>query len=541
VVAPASLLRAAYRIAPLKGDPNVIDLLTPTSNPLRAGMRSARTVEPCVLVIFGATGDLTHRKLLPALYNLAIEQPLPPQFSVVGVARRPFTDEQFRQQAFASVNTFSRRRASDNPSVWETFSKGLFYCQAQFDDPHGYDQLKQLLEKLDRERGTSGNRIFYLATPPAFYSTIADRLSSSGVSHRGRADETHGYSRIIIEKPFGHDYASAEALNSEVNKGFAEKQIYRIDHYLGKETVQNIMVLRFGNGIFEPIWNRRYIDNVQITVAESLGIEGRGEYYDSAGAIRDMVQNHMMQLLTLTAMEPPITFEADAVRDEKVKVLRAIPQLHDSDIVIDTVRGQYGPGFVGAERVPGYCDEPEVARDSHTETYVALKLLIENWRWAGVPFYLRTGKRLTKRVTEVAIQFKRPPYLLFQGTGPERIQPNVLSMRIQPNEGISLRFMAKVPGQEMQLRSVNMDFLYGSSFGVEPPDAYERLLLDCMFGDPTLFTRIDETELAWQLVDTIVARWKKSGPPVVQYEPGTWGPKEADALIEGDGRTWRRL
>ncbi len=518
----------------------MIDLMAPASNPLRAGMRSARTLEPCVLVIFGATGDLTHRKLLPALYNLAIEQPLPPQFSVVGVARRPFTDEQFRQQALDSVNEFSRRRPV-NPSVWETFSKGLFYCQSQFDDINGYGQLKELLDKLDRERGTQGNRIFYLATPPTFYPVIGKLLSESGVAHRGRPDETHGYSRIIIEKPFGHDGQSAESLNEELNKGFSEKQIYRIDHYLGKETVQNIMVLRFGNGIFEPIWNRRYVDNVQITVAESLGVEGRGEYYDSAGAIRDMIQNHMMQLLTLTAMEPPNNFEADAVRDEKVKVLRAIPPLHDREIAIDTVRGQYGRGFVGPELVPAYCDEEEVKKDSHTETYVAVKLLIENWRWAGVPFYLRTGKRLTKRVTEIAIHFKRPPYLLFHGTGSERLQPNILSMRIQPNEGISLRFMAKVPGQEMHLRSVNMDFLYGSSFGVEPPEAYERLLLDCMFGDPTLFTRIDETELAWQLVDTIVAGWQSFNTPIVQYEPGTWGPKEADALIERDGRTWRRL
>jgi glucose-6-phosphate 1-dehydrogenase len=503
-------------------------------------MRSTRTVQPCILVIFGATGDLTHRKLLPALYNLAIEQPLPPQFTVVGVARRPFTDEQFRAEALESINTFSRRRPV-NPSVWETFARGLFYCQTQFDDINGYRALAERLAMLDRERGTGGNRIFYLATPPSFYTTIGNLLSESGNAKRGVASGDNGWTRIIVEKPFGHDLASAQALNAELDKGFSEDQIYRIDHYLGKETVQNIMVLRFGNGIFEPVWNRRYIDNVQITVAETVGVEGRGEYYEEAGAIRDMVQNHMMQLLTLTAMEPPVAFGADSVRDEKVKVLRAIPPLQDTEIVADTVRGQYGPGLLGGEVVPGYRKEPEVSANSQTETYIALKLQIENWRWAGVPFYLRTGKRLTKRVTEIAIQFKRPPYLLFQNSGAEQIQPNVLSLRIQPNEGISVRFIAKVPGQEMRLRSVNMDFLYGSSFGVEPPEAYERLLLDAMVGDATLFTRIDETELAWQLVDTIVAAWDKTQTHIAQYEPGTWGPKEADALIERDGRTWRRL
>ena len=514
--------------------------LTLAPNPLRQGMRSARTVQPCVLVIFGATGDLTHRKLLPALYNLAIEQPLPAQFSVVGVARRPFSDDEFRQQALDSINTFSRRRPV-NPAIWDTFSKGLFYCQSQFDDPAGYEKLGELLDRLDTERGTQGNRIFYLATPPNFYGSIGELLSSSGVAKRNPADMQHGWSRIVVEKPFGHDLASARELNANLNKGFKENQIYRIDHYLGKETVQNIMVMRFGNGIFEPIWNRQYIDNVQITVAEAIGIEGRADYYEQAGAIRDMVQNHMMQLLTLTAMEPPNTFGANAVRDEKVKVLRAIPPLMESEIASDTVRGQYGPGLVGGEAVPGYCQEKNVDPHSQTETFVALKLLIENWRWAGVPFYLRTGKRLTKRVTEIAIQFKRPPYLLFQGAGADQMQPNVLSMRIQPNEGISLQVSAKVPGQEMKLRTVNMDFLYGSSFGVEPPEAYERLLLDAMLGDSTLFTRIDETELAWTLVDTIVRAWDTTKTPLPQYEPGTWGPKEADALIERDGKTWRRL
>jgi glucose-6-phosphate 1-dehydrogenase len=517
----------------------MIDTASPVVNPLRAGMRSARTVEPATVVIFGATGDLTHRKLLPALYNLAVEQPLPPQFSIVGVARRPFSHEEFRAQALEAVNTHSRLRPV-SPSVWETFSQGLFYCQSQFGDVHGYERLGELLDQIDRERGTGGNRIFYLATQPSFYPTIADLLTLSGVSRRSREGEP-GWSRVVIEKPFGHDYASAQALNAELSKGFRESQIYRIDHYLGKETVQNIMVLRFGNGIFEPIWNRQYIDHVEITVAEALGVEGRGEYYEEAGAIRDMIQNHMMQLLTLTAMEPPATFGADSVRDEKVKALRAITPLIESEIAQETVRAQYGLGLVDGKRVPGYCQEEGVQPNSLTETYVALKLNIENWRWAGVPFYLRTGKRLTKRVTEIAIQFKRPPYLLFHGTGADQMEPNVLSMRIQPNEGISLRFNAKVPGQEMRLQSVNMDFLYGSAFGKEPPEAYERLLLDCMLGDATLFTRIDETLLAWKLVDTIIRAWRENNAPMASYEPGAWGPPEADALIEREGRTWRRL
>ena len=510
------------------------------SNPLRQGLRSTRAVQPCVLVIFGATGDLTHRKLLPALYNLAIEQPLPPQFTVVGVARRPFSDDEFRQQALDSINTFSRRRPV-NQSVWDTFSKGLYYSQSDFDDPEGYKKLGELLDRLDQERGTQGNRIFYLATPPNFYGDIGALLSSSGVAKRGVESGGGGWSRIVVEKPFGHDLASARALNAQLNTGFSENQIYRIDHYLGKETVQNIMVLRFGNGIFEPIWNRRYIDHVQITVAESIGIEGRADYYEQAGAIRDMVQNHMMQLLTLTAMEPPVNFGADSVRNEKVKALRAIPPLQEAEISSDTVRGQYGPGLVGGESVPGYRQEKGIDPHSQSETFVAAKLLIENWRWAGVPFYLRTGKRLPKRVTEIAIEFKRPPYLLFQGSGADGLAPNVLSMRIQPNEGISLQVSAKVPGQEMRLRTVNLDFLYGSSFGVEPPEAYERLLLDAMIGDSTLFTRIDETEEAWTLVDTIVRDWGVTHETLAQYEPGTWGPKEADTLIERDGRTWRRL
>jgi glucose-6-phosphate 1-dehydrogenase len=417
----------------------------------------------------------------------------------------------------------------------------LFYFQTNFDDRAAYERLGLLLDRLDHERGTEGNRIFYLATQPSYYPVISDLLRSTGLARRG-GGEAPGWSRIIIEKPFGHDLQSARELNDELSKGFREDQIYRIDHYLGKETVQNILVMRFGNGIFEPIWNRRYVDHVQITAAESLGLEGRAGYYDEAGALRDMVQNHMMQLLTLVAMEPPSAFVADDVRDEKVKVLRSIVPLPENELAQEIVRGQYGPGWQGGVHVPGYLEEPGVKSNSQTETFVALKLLLENWRWAGVPFYLRTGKRLTKRLTEIAIQFKRPPYLLFKDTGADEMQPNVLSLRIQPNEGVSLRFGAKVPGQEMQVRPVSMEFFYGRSFGVEPPEAYERLLLDCMHGDSTLFTRRDETELSWKLVDSIAKAWGRApSAHIPQYEPGTSGPPEADALIERDGRTWRRL
>ncbi|HEY7983440.1 MAG TPA: glucose-6-phosphate dehydrogenase [Ktedonobacterales bacterium] len=515
-------------------------MLPTLANPLRAGMRHSRTMDPCILVIFGATGDLTHRKLIPALYNLALEQPIPAEFTVVGAARRPFSDDEFRTLARDGINAHSRRRPV-NPAIWEGFSQGIFYVQTQFDNPESYVQLKQRLEELDQERGTRGNRIFYLATQPSYYPRIIELLRDTGIVTRPEHGET-GWSRIIIEKPFGRDLESAQALNGDLSKGFREGQIYRIDHYLGKETVQNILVMRFGNGIFEPIWNRRYIQNVQITAAESLGLEGRAGYYDEAGALRDMIQNHMMQLLTLVAMEPPAAFVADSVRDEKVKVLRCIPPLTAAQIDREVVRAQYGAGWQGGVRVPAYIEEPGISADSITETFIALKLAIDNWRWAGVPFYLRTGKRLTKRLTEIAIQFKTPPYLLFRDTATEEMQPNVLSLRIQPNEGVTLRFGAKVPGQEMLIRPVNMEFFYGQAFGVQPPEAYERLLLDCMYGDATLFTRRDEAELSWTLVDTIAAAWRgQAGGGIAQYEPGTAGPREADALIERDGGTWRRL
>lgn len=506
------------------------------TNPLREGVRIKKSLEPCVMVIFGATGDLTHRKLLPALYNLALEYPLPAGFSVVGFARRPYSDEDFRQQALASINEFSRQKPV-NPQVWESFSSGIYYLQSNFNDPAGYEKLGELLNRLDQERGTNGNRIFYLSTPPSQYPEIIQQLGAAGLNRNRK-----GWTRVIVEKPFGHDLQSARELNRQVLKVFREEQVYRIDHYLGKETVQNILVFRLANGIFEPVWNRRYIDHVQITVAENIGLEGRGGYYEEAGAIRDMVQNHMLQLMTLVAMEPPIAFDANAVRDEKVKVLHALQPLTGRDVMINTIRGQYGPGWVNGQQVVGYTEEPGVSPYSTTETFVALKTYIDNWRWADVPFYLRTGKHLPKRLTEVAIQFKQAPLMIFKRSETQgKVEPNVLVLRIQPDEGISLKFGAKVPGTDMQIRSVNMDFLYGSSFVRQQPEAYERLILDCMLGDSTLFTRRDEVEAAWTFVQGILDEWKEEPREnILTYESGTWGPQAADEFMWRDGRRWRR-
>jgi len=396
-------------------------------NPLREGLRIKQTTEPCAMVIFGATGDLTHRKLLPALYNLALEHPLPAGFSVVGFARRPYTDEDFRQQALESINSYSRQKPV-NPQVWENFAAGIRYLQSAFHDPAGYERLNNLLNELDQERGTSGNRIFYLSTPPSQYPEIIQHLGAAGLNKNRK-----GWTRIIIEKPFGRDLASARELNRQVARVFREEQVYRIDHYLGKETVQNILVFRLANGIFEPVWNRRYVDHVQITVAENLGLEGRGAYFEEAGSIRDMIQNHMLQLLTLVSMEPPIAFDANPVRDEKVKVLHALQPLIGRDVLTNTIRGQYGPGWVGGKQVPGYLEENGVSPTSSTETFVAMKIFIDNWRWAGIPFYLRTGKHLPKRVTEIAIQFKQAPLILFKRSEAHgQIEPNVLICAFNP-------------------------------------------------------------------------------------------------------------
>ncbi len=496
----------------------------------------AQHPEPCTLVIFGASGDLTHRKLLPTLAHLDHEHPLPKATAIVGLARRPMDDESFRQDALKALDTFTEEGPLDDQAK-QSFAQRLYYHRADFTDPAGYTSLAKRIEEIDHERGGKGNRIFYLATPPSDYTQIIAQLGAAGLNREDR-DGARGWSRVIIEKPFGRDLASAEALNSEIGQIFRENQIFRIDHYLGKETVQNLMAFRFGNGIFEPLWNQKYIDHVQILVAESLGVGTRGAYYEEAGAIRDMVQNHMMQLLCLTGMEPPATFDAESVRDEKVKLLHAMRPLKTQEVAARTVRAQYRAGQVDGQAIPDYHKEAKVAPDSMTETYVAAKLFIENWRWAGVPFYLRTGKALPKRSTEITIHFKQAPYLLFASEGEERCQ-NVLIVRVQPDEGIGLQIGAKQPGPQMKLLPVDMDFSYVSAFGAGTPDAYERLLVDCMLGDSTLFIRRDEVESAWRLIDSIVAGWQHSTRHTLPtYEAGTWGPREADELIRQDGREW---
>ena len=499
--------------------------------------------EPCLIVVFGATGDLTSRKILPAVYNLRRAGLLPAETSVVGFSRRPLTDEDFRKQMRVSVEANSRIKVETG--LWNDFAEGIFYQPGQFDDRAAYRELAERLEQIDAARGTRGNKLFYLATPPSAYEEIIANLGRAGLQQEG--EHGKGWARIVVEKPFGHDLDSAVELNNSLIKVFDESQVYRIDHYLGKETVRNLMVFRFGNGIFEPLWNRRYVDHVQITVAEDLGVEGRGEFYEQAGASRDILQNHLLQLLTLVAMEPPIAFEADALRDEKVRVLRAVDtRWTDARVRANVVRAQYTEGWVGDKHVVGYRQEDEVAPESKTETFVALKLEVQNWRWADVPFYLRTGKRMARRSTEIAIQFKLPPLMLFgeSATPPE---PNLLALRIQPDEGIMLRFAAKVPELGLDVRSVNMDFTYGLSFAREAPEAYETLLLDVMLGDPALFTRADEVEAAWSIVTPMINVWhewdKEGGPDsdICFYEAGSWGPENADQLIEHDGRRWRRM
>ena len=496
--------------------------------------------DPCVIVIFGATGDLTQRKLLPTLAHLIHDHPLPQGFSIVAFARRPMNDEQWRGMALESINKYMPEDDRLDSKAQHEFAERMYYCQSDFNDREGYQKLADLLDQLDEEKGTEGNRIFYLATPPTTDSEIIHQLGGAGLPHGHRINgDEGGWIRIIIEKPFGRDLASAQKLNRELARVFRENQIYRIDHYMGKETVQNLMALRFANGIFEPLWNQKYIDHVQIVVAESLGIGTRAEYYEESGAIRDIVQNHIMQVLCLTAMEPPVAFDADAIRDEKVKVMRAIPPLTPEQVATNTVRGQYTAGVVEGEPVAGYKEEKGVAPNSTTETYVALKLFIENWRWADVPFYIRTGKRLSKRCTEVTIQFKRVPHQLYNPSETRGLVPNRLTIRIQPDEGISLKFGAKVPGAARHLSSVDMNFSYADAFGIQSPDAYERLLADCMLGDSTLFIRRDEVETSWRIVDSIINAWKNMpAGTVYPYPAGTWGPKEAGALIERDGRQW---
>jgi len=508
-----------------------------SSNPLRENLRLERSPAPNVMIIFGASGDLTKRKLLPALFNLACDGLLPMNFAVVGFARREKTHEQFREEMMRGIEQFSRLKNSDG-NFLKSFSEKIFYHASEFENAEGYAGLAKLLEQLDQSHDTAGNRLFYLATPPDYYPLIIKQLGQANLTGNANGD----WKRIIVEKPFGHDFQSAKELNHQVLEVFDENQVYRIDHYLGKETVQNILVFRLANGIFEPIWNRQYIDHVQITVAENLGVEGRGGYYESAGVIRDMIQNHMLQLLSLVAMEPPFAFAANEVRNEKVKVLKAIRPIAPEQVDQLTVRAQYSAGSLGGKPVSGYLEEAGVAPDSRTETYVALKLHIDNWRWAGVPFFLRSGKRLPKRATEVAIYFRSAPHLLFGGNPTEGLESNVLALRIQPNEGITLKFAAKLPGAAMEVRTVNMDVRYGSSFGRHSPEAYERLILDCMLGDSTLFTRRDEVEEAWRFVSQIIAGWQMhNGKELPTYEAGSWGPEEAETFIAPGGRRWRRL
>jgi glucose-6-phosphate 1-dehydrogenase len=501
-------------------------------NPLGAGLHESRMAEPALMVIFGATGDLAKRKLLPSIYNLARQRLLPPGFAVVGAAMDDLSEEAFRERAKQSVTEFSRTQPIDE-EVLKSFLENLYYVPVKFDDGAAFKRLKSRLDELDHQRHTGGNVVFYCAVPPPVYPLLVNQLDKNGL-----AKEARGQRRIIIEKPFGSDLKSARDLNRLLQHVFREDNVYRIDHYLGKETVQNIMVFRFANSIFEPIWSCQFVDHVQITVAEELGVEGRGGYYDRAGALRDVVQNHALQLVALTAMEPPVAFDAQSVRDEKVKVLRAIRPLAVEEMPRVTVRGQYTEGYVLGQKVPGYREEPSVDPKSETETFAAVKLQVDNWRWADVPFYVRSGKRMPKRVTEIRIQFKRPPHLTFGREQLLETEPNTLILRIQPEEGISLKFSAKVPSGGIRLRTVNMDFLYLSSFVADAPDAYERLLVDCMLGDPTLFTRADEVEQAWVFIDPIEESWRRGQPPLEFYKAGTWGPAGADRLLEADGRKW---
>ncbi len=486
------------------------------------------------MVIFGASGDLTQRKLIPALYSLMCDGLLPDEFAMIGFARKAKTNESFREEMRAACEEFARLKPIDE-AIWEKFARSLHYQQGDYGSATDYEVLCKRLAAIEQAHGSGANRLFYVATPPEVYPTIIENVGSMLCT--GAAGGDRHWSRIIIEKPFGHDLKSARELNEHVHRFFREEQVYRIDHYLGKETVQNIFVFRFANGIFEPIWDRRYVDNVQITVAESIGIGNRGSYYEKAGVIRDIVQNHLLQLLALTAMEPPAEFSADAVRNEKVKVLKALRV--DTSRGDGTVRGQYGPGKIDGQIVPGYTQEEGVAPDSTTETYLAMKLFVDNWRWAGVPFYIRSGKRMAKRLTEIVIQFKMPPLLLFKETIARAIEPNLLVINIQPHEGISLRFGAKVPGSGDNIQTVVMDFNYGSTFKNATPEAYERLILDAMLGDSTLFTRSDEVEASWALLTPVIERWEAGGGSFIElYRSGSWGPKEADDFLAADGRKW---
>jgi glucose-6-phosphate 1-dehydrogenase len=505
----------------------------PLENPFQDPLRFERRVPECAMVIFGANGDLTKRKLLPALYRLAYERRLDAGFAVLGISRTAMSDDDFREKMLASVKEFLEDSPFD-ADVWAAFAQGIFYMAGNFDDATLYPALDARLKEIEAARHTGGNALFYLSAQPSQYIPIAQGLATANVGKGGA-----GWRRIVIEKPFGHDLASAQTLSAELHSAFEESEVYRIDHYLGKETVQNILAFRFGNGIFEPLWNRRYVNHVQITAAESIGVEGRGSYYQEAGALRDMIQNHLSQVLATIAMEPSATFRPNSVRDERSKLLRSIRVMKPDEVLQNTVSGQYGPAHIGGEDVPGFRQEPGVKPDAQTDTYAAVTFFVDNWRWAGVPFYVRSGKRLPKRVTEIAIQFNSAPLAIFNGDE-TTTAPNLLILRIQPEEGISLKFLSKRPGAGMQLRPVSMDFNYGSSFGERSPSAYETLLLDAIIGDATLYTRQDMVEASWAVVDAVQHVWNDTKFDFPNYAAGTWGPKAADDMLARHGHVWRQ-
>ncbi|MCH9630781.1 MAG: Glucose-6-phosphate 1-dehydrogenase 2 [Chlamydiia bacterium] len=508
-------------------------------HPLEELGHQQRTLDPCLLVIFGATGDLTSRKLFPAIYNLKREGQLPASFACTGFARRKKSHEEFRDEMKEAINKHSRVKPIDE-SIWGSFQDKIFYHESSFDEPEGYKKLKTFLEELDTKFGTKGNRVFYLSTQPSYFPIIIEQLEQNGLMYNYETVKDK-WSRVIIEKPFGHDLDSAHALQADLLKHIAEPQLFRIDHYLGKETVQNLLAFRFSNSIFESLWNGRYIDHVQITAAEELGIGTRGKFYEEQGLSRDFIQNHLMQLLSLVAMEPPHNLSADAVRDEKVKVLECISPFNEETFETNACRGQYEKGFISGEAVKGYREEDNVDPKSSVETYAALKLYIDNWRWDGVPFYIRGGKRLPKRATEIAVTFKLPPGKLFCKTG-QKIEPDTLAIRIQPNEGISLKMNCKVPGPSSPIQPVKMDFRYGAFFGLAPPEAYERLICDCIVGDSTLFARQDEVFNSWRILTPLLEYWGSKKPEnFPNYQAGSWGPKVSDDMMERDGRKWRLI
>jgi glucose-6-phosphate 1-dehydrogenase len=511
-----------------------VDAASQPRNPLRdpRDRRIPRVAGPCVLVMFGVTGDLARKKLMPAVYDLANRGLLPPGFSFVGFARRDWADEDFAQVTYQAVKEYARTPFRD--AVWEQLSEGVRFVSGSFSDDAAFDELAECVRKIDAERGTGGNYAFYLSIPPSQFPTVVQQLKRSGLSD----SHGHGWRRVVIEKPFGHDLASARELNATLDGVFPPEAVFRIDHYLGKETVQNILALRFANEMYEPIWNRGYVDHVQITMAEDIGIGGRAGYYDGIGAARDVIQNHLLQLLALMAMEEPVAFDADSLRMEKEKVLSAVRL--PADLATGTARGQYAAGWQGGRQVHGFLEEDGIPADSRTETYAALRLGVDTRRWAGVPFYLRAGKRLPRRMTEIALIFQRAPHLPFSATDTEELGQNALVIRIQPDEGITVRFGSKVPGTAMEVRDVNMDFAYGESFTESSPEAYERLLLDVLIGDPPLFPRQQEVELGWRILDPVEDFWATYTKPE-QYPAGSEGPASAEAMMARDGRAWRRL